>query len=148
MRLFGIIIEIAFIAILIAGCASGPMFSEMQSSIPKLNSDTGRIYIYRNGGPLGAQPKIVINGEEVGRAVPKGFLYVDRPAGNYEIVTTTEVKRKLSLALDKGQTRYVRIKFTIGFLLAHAKPELVENEVGETEIQKLKYIVKGVTDEK
>ena len=46
MRPFGKFFTIAFMAILVVGCASGPKFSEMQSSIPKLNSDTGRIFIY------------------------------------------------------------------------------------------------------
>ncbi len=139
MKVFGTFFTIALLIALITGCASGPRFSEMKSSIPTLNPDTGRIYIYRKGGPLGVQPKIYINGENTGRAKPKGFFYVDRPAGNYEIETITEVKRKITVPLDSGQTRYVRIKFSIGFLMAHAKPELVNEEFGASEIQKMKY---------
>lgn len=136
-----IMITLSFV---LFGCAtSGPKFAEMKSSIARLSSDSGRIYIYRKTA-FGAaiQPKVLINGEEVGQAVPNGFFFVDRPAGNYEIVTSTEVKRKLSLTLDNGQTRYVRLNVSMGFFVGHVYPELVDNEVGESEIQKLRYIGK------
>ena len=69
----------------------------------------------------------------------KVFLYPQSP-GNYEIVTSTEVKRKPSLTLDGGRTRFVRLNVSMGFFVGHVYPELVENEGGEDEIQKLRYI--------
>jgi hypothetical protein len=101
----------------------------------------GRIYLYRTS-VLGAaiQPKVKLNGEVIGKAVPKGFFYVDKKAGNYEIMTSTEVKRKLSLTLDEGQTRYVRLNISMGFFVGHVYPKLVESQVGEKEIQNCRYI--------
>jgi hypothetical protein len=141
MKTLSRILTIVFVAFLFSGCAtSGPKFSELRTSMPELAADTGRIYIYRTT-VMGAavQPKVVVNGEEVGKAVPKGFFYLDGPTGNYEIKTSTEVKRKLSLTLEGGQTRYVRLNISMGFLVGHVYPELVENEVGESEIQKCRY---------
>lgn len=129
---------------LLFGCAtSGPKFIDMKNSISEVSSDTGRIFIYRKSA-LGAaiQPKVFINDEEVGKAVPHGFFYVDRSPGNYVIKTSTEVKRTLSLNLDKGQTRFVRLNISPGFFVGHVYPELVENEVGESEMQKLHYLRK------
>jgi hypothetical protein len=130
------------VVFLLGGCATtGPKFSEFAPSMSNLESDAGRIYLYRTA-ILGAavQPEVKLNGEVIGRAVPKGFFYVDREPGNYEIMTSTEVKRKLDFTLDKGQTRFVRLNISIGFFLGHVYPELVETEVGEKEIQNCRYI--------
>ena len=129
------------VAFLIGGCATtGPKFIELAPSISNLPPDTGRIYLYRTS-ILGAaiQPQVKLNGEVIGKAVPKGFFYVDREPGNYEIMTSTEVKRKLSLTLDNGQTRYVRLNVSMGFFVGHVYPELVASEEGEKGIQNCRY---------
>jgi len=133
---------VVFLAFGVFGCATtGPKFMELGPKLPSLDSDTGRIYIYRKTA-FGAaiQPKVVVNGEIVGNAVPKGFIFLDKESGNYEIMTSTEVKRKLSLTLEGGQTRFVRLNVSMGFFVGHVYPELVENEVGEADIQNLHYI--------
>lgn len=130
------------VAFLLGGCATtGPKFAEYAPSISHLSPDTGRIYLYRTS-VLGfaIQPEVKLNGEVIGKAVPKGFFYVDKKTGNYEIMTSTEVKRKLSLTLDEGQTRYVRLNISMGFFVGHVYPELVESQVGEKEIQNCRYI--------
>ena len=127
--------------LLVAACASGPQFSQMQSSLPALSADNGRIFVYR-ATALGAaiQPSVKINGDVVGSAVPHGFFYVDRPPGDYEITTITEVTRTLSLHLDAGQNRYVRLGISIGFFVGHVYPELVDDATGASEIQDMHYI--------
>ena len=132
-----------FAAALLAlgGCATtGPTYSKFKSAAPKLDPADGRIYIYRVSA-LGAavQPEVKVNGDVVGTAVPFGFLLVDRKPGAYEISTATEVERKLSLTLEKGQTRYVRLNVSIGFFVGHIYPELVDNEVGEKELQECRF---------
>ncbi|HXP74156.1 MAG TPA: DUF2846 domain-containing protein [Stellaceae bacterium] len=129
--------------LLLAACASGPQFSQMQSSLPALSADNCRIFVYRST-VLGAaiQPSVKINGDVVGSAVPRGFFYVDRPPGDYEITTITEVTRTLSLHLDAGQTRYVRLGISMGFFVGHVYPELVDDAAGSAEIQELHYIGK------
>lgn len=126
--------------LLISGCATGPKFGEYASKIGKVPADSGRIYLYRTA-VLGAAvtPEIKVNGEVVGKAIARGFVYVDRPPGNYEIMTSTEVDRKLSLTLEKGQTRYVRLNISIGFFVGHVYPELVEPQIGREEIQGTSY---------
>lgn len=124
-------------AALVTGCASGTKYAD--TSIPPLAADRGRIFFYRTSA-LGAavQPDVKLNSETIGSAVPKGFFYTDRVPGNYQIETSTEVKRRLSLTLDQGQTRFVRLNIAMGFFVGHVWPELVENPVGEKEIQKCK----------
>jgi len=136
------IIFFVIAAFLLNGCAtSGPKFKELAPSISNIAPDNGRLYIYRISA-LGAavQPEVKLNGEVVGKAVPNGFFYVDKEPGNYEIMTSTEVKRILSLTLDKEQTRYIRLNISFGFFVGHVYPELVESQVAEKEIQDCRYI--------
>ncbi len=131
---------IVLVTVYLVGCATGPKFSEISPSLTETMPNKGRIYIYRTA-ILGAavQPEVKLNGEVIGKAVPNGFFYVDREPGDYKITTSTEVDRHLSLILEKGQTRYVRLNISMGFFVGHVYPELVENEDGEKEIQQCSY---------
>ena len=126
---------------LFMGCASGPKYSQVSNMIPPVGPEQGRIFFYR-ASALGAavQPSVMLNGETIGTAQPDGFFYVDRPPGNYQVSTTTEVKRTLSLLLEKEQVRYVRLNISMGFFVGHVYPELVEPGVGEKQIQGCSYI--------
>jgi hypothetical protein len=140
MKLISKIIFVLAASLYLGSCATGPKFAEVSPSLGSTAPDNGRMYIYRTA-VMGAavQPEVKLNGETVGKAVPKGFFYVDREPGNYKIATSTEVDRHLSLTLEKGQTRYVRLNISMGFFAGHVYPELVENRVGEEEIQKCSY---------
>ena len=119
------------------GVPHTPMAPEQVERDP--NGETAQLYAAVREHLAAVQPDVKLNGEVVGTAVPNGFFYVDRPAGKYDILTTTEVDRKLSLTLDKGQTRYVRLGVSIGFFVGHVYPELVEPSVGAKEIQETQY---------
>lgn len=127
--------------ILLAACATGPKFSEVQDKLSAVPADKGRIYVYRTA-IIGAavQPAVKIDGETIGKAVPQGVFYVDRPAGTYQISTATEVTRTLSLSLEPGQTRYVRLGISMGFMVGHVYPELVDDAVGASEIKDCHYV--------
>ena len=85
------------------------------------------------------QPEVKLNGEVIGKAAPGGFFYVDRNPGNYQVLTSTEVDRTLSLTLSRGQVRYVRLDISFGFFVGHVFPVLVEDEVGKSEIRECRY---------
>ncbi len=123
-------------AILLAGCAtSGMTYTELQQKLAPVAEGQGRIFIYRTA-ILGAavQPSVKLNDLAVGSAVPRGFIYVDRPAGDYTITTATEVTRTLSLTLAPGQVRYVKLNIGMGFFVGHVWPELVEDSEGIADI--------------
>jgi Protein of unknown function (DUF2846) len=104
-------------SLLLSACAAGTKFSEMSATMPAAQPDMGRIYFYRRAlVGMAVQPEVRLNGEKVGRAVPNGFFYVDRPAGNYQVVTETEVEKKLTFTLEPGQVRYVPPRHLNGIL--------------------------------
>jgi len=126
----------------LAACATGPKLAEMRSSIPPLKSGEGRIYFYRAGSMVGAaiQPSISLNGKVVGDSKPGGFFFVDRAPGSMEVITSTEVEKKLTFVLDAGQTRYVKTTTSFGVLAGRVQPELVDNATGEKELAETSYI--------
>ena len=143
MRL-SIVAAIALVAsALLAGCAtSGPRFTEMGSAMnPTPAPGTGRIYFYRTA-VLGAavQPDVRLNGDVVGKAVPRGFFFVDRPPGNCEVTTSTEVERKLTFTLEPDQVRYVRLNISMGLFVGHVYGELVDEAKGASEIASMRYV--------
>ena len=127
-------------AVTLSACASGAKFTEVNPNLVSESPDMGRIFFYRPSS-LGAalQPDVMLNNEKIGKAISWGFFYIDRPAGNYQCVTSTEVKRKLSFILEPGQTRYVRFSVSFGFFVGHVYGELVDNTVGLNEIKECKY---------
>jgi len=137
------LLAVLVVSLSFGGCATtGPKYSELipAAAVSTLPPDTGRFYIYRTTA-LGAavQPEVKLNGDVVGKAVPNGFFYVDEKPGTYEILTSTEVDRKLSLLLESGQTRYVRLNISLGFFVGHVYPELIDSDIAEKEIQDCRY---------
>jgi hypothetical protein len=130
----------AFVALLSA-CASGPKMAEVQADIRPLAADKGRIYFYRSGNPFAAaiQPTIMLNGAAVGDSKPGGIFFVDRAPGPVEVSMSTEVEKKLSFTLDRGETRYVRSAVGLGVVVWRVYPELVDNVTGAKETADLSY---------
>jgi hypothetical protein len=124
----------------VAGCASGPRYSEIKDSIPELSSEQGRIYFYRSS-VMGAaiRPNILLNGEVVGEMVPRGIFYVDRSPGNYLVSVRTEAENTLKFTLEASQTRYVRSYISIGIVVGRPYVELVNSKDALIEIQGLAY---------
>ena len=127
---------------LLSACASGPKYAEVAATFPKAKATDGRIWFYRPGIMFGAgiQPTVMLNGAKVGESTPGGFFYVDRPAGNYEVLLSTEVDRKVTFTLVPGQERYIRMTVGLGVIVYRVYPELVDEGVGRGEIVETSYI--------
>jgi hypothetical protein len=129
------------LAIVLTGCASGPKHKDMASSIPTLQGDQGRIYFFRSAGMFGGgiQPSVMLDGVKVGDSQPGGFFFVDTKPGNHEVMTTSEVERKLTFTLDKGETKYVKTSVGMGVIVYRIYPELVSAAEGQKELPELSY---------
>jgi hypothetical protein len=139
------LVLLVFAVSFLASCAtSGPKFVEYQTEMAPPNPEFGRIYFYRTS-TLGAalRPDVLLNDEKVGEAIARGFFYVERPPGEYVVVTSTEVTRKASFILEKGQTRFIRFSVSFGFFVGHVYGELVDESEALSEINDCRYT--GVT---
>ena len=127
--------------LLLAGCATGPKYTEVISTLPSLTPPEGRIYFYRPSA-LGAavQPDIKLNGQKVGTAKPHGFYFVDRAPGDYEVTAATETEKKLTFTLEPRQERYVRLKIQMGLFVGRIVPELVDKAEAEGDLAGLSFI--------
>jgi hypothetical protein len=135
------ILVLAVPVLLLAGCASGPKYTEVASTFESLAPSKGRIYFYRPSA-MGAavQPEIKLNGRKVGTAKPGGFYFVDRDPGNYEVTAATETEKKLTFTLEPAQERYVRLKIQMGIMVGRIVPELVDKNEAIKELKGLSYI--------
>ena len=133
----------------IAGCATtGPRFSEIEAKIPAVPADQGRIYFYRKSIFFGdgLRPPVKLNGQEVGRPVPDGFFFVDRPPGDHVVSVSTEVERSLPLTLAKHEQKYVRFEATMGVFIGHISPELVDKNQALPEMSSMHYVGTDLTN--
>lgn len=129
------------LAIALSGCASGVKHKDMAASIPTLQSDQGRVYFLRSASMVGAalQPSIKFDGKEVGTSKPGGFFFIDSTPGNHEVMCSTEVDKKLTFTLDKGEIKYVKTSIGLGLLVGRVVPELVSMEEAQKELSDLSY---------
>jgi hypothetical protein len=115
------------------GCASGPKYDLVADRIPAVPAHAGRIYFFRPSAMVGGMitADVHLNGEVVGSSKSGGFFFVDRAPGDYEVRTATEAENVLTFHLDENQTRYVQTMVTMGLLIGHIYPELVDADVGD-----------------
>ena len=104
------------LVVLLSACASGPKYEEVHATFPDIAAGNGRIFFYREAVFFGdaVQPEVKLNGQIVGLAQPDGFFFADRPAGDFEVLTSTEVDGRLRFTLDEGETRYVKLTIQMG----------------------------------
>lgn len=123
----------------LAGCASGPKYSEISNSIPPIPAADGRIYFFRSSSMMGAalQPDIRLNGQVVGTSKAGGFFYVDEPAGAYTAATSTDSEKAATFTLGVGETRYLRTSPSFGLLVGSIVIGIEDPQKAKTEIQTL-----------
>jgi opacity protein-like surface antigen len=136
MKKISLAVVLLVLVFSLVSCATGPKFSTMQIDMASKDPEMGRIFFYRVTA-LGAalRPDVLLNKEKVGEAVAQGFFYVDRAPGDYEVVTSTEVERKVTFVLEKGQTRYIRFNVSFGFFVGHVYGELVDESLAREELK-------------
>ncbi len=125
--------------LILSSCASGPKFAE--TAFPKLAPGHGRLFVYRSSA-FGAayQPMIMVDGKEAGRAKPKGFAYIDLPAGLHKAVIKTEVTRDASINVAAGQNSYLRVDVEFGLVAPRFPLVPVPANEGAAAVARCKYV--------
>jgi hypothetical protein len=135
-------LPLVFVGFLLASCASPRGVDEAPLQLPALKPGFGRVYFTRPSELTGVaiQPEIRMNNEVVGRSVPGGFSYVDRPPGKYAVTTATEVENAVTFQLAAGETKYIKTRVTPGILVGHVTPTLEFPEQGQSDVSRLRYV--------
>ncbi|QAU37523.1 DUF2846 domain-containing protein [Bradyrhizobium guangdongense] len=135
-------LALLLVGFLLASCASPRGLDEPPLQLPPLRPGLGRVYFIRPGEFAGyaVQPEIRMNNEVVGRSVPGGFTFVDRPPGKYVVTTTTEVENAVTFQLAAGETKYIKTAVSAGILVGHVTPTLEFPEQGQSDIGRLRYV--------
>ena len=135
-------VPLVLVGFLLASCASPRGLDEPPLQIPALKPGYGRVYFTRPGDwrVSAVQPEIRMNNEVVGRSVPGGFSYVDRPPGKYAVTTATEIENAVTFQLAAGETKYIKTTVTPGILVGHVTPTLEFPEQGQSDISRLRYV--------
>ena len=128
------------LVLLVAACATGPKFESVASSLGATPQGKARIFFYR-ATSLGAaiQPDIRLNGKVVGKAEPHGVFFVDVDPGNMEVVSGSEVEKKLTFQVAPADRRYVRMAVGFGVVVWRVMPELVDEAEAKQEMAGLAY---------
>ena len=114
---------VLWVVIVLLGCAGQGKdgFDQVEARLPALKGDMGRIYIYTpiRHLTLDFVPKVLVNGDSVGRSLSGTFLVVDEPAGDYTVDVANEASfsnsggqiksEPATVSLKAGETRYVRL---------------------------------------
>ncbi|MCA1322746.1 DUF2846 domain-containing protein [Herbaspirillum sp. alder98] len=137
-------LALVMLVAVLAGCASGPKHADIDYAIPAIKPGFGRIYFLRSSAFIGSpvQPEIKLNNQVVGRSRPRGFFFVDRPAGPYMASSATSVSSALTFDLYPGEVKYVRTEVTIalfGIMPGSIAFSLMDQSIAEPELSKLSY---------
>ena len=119
----------ALLAVL-AGCATGPKFSEVATTFPPLAAGEARVFFYRDS-IVGAafSPDVRIDSRVIAPMKANSFFFVDVPAGKHTASASTEVDANLDFNAKEGETVYINMSIGIGLVVG--RPHLTQRTASE-----------------
>ena len=143
MKRSKLLLGIGFLALLVAGCATGPAYNQYRATLPPPQEGYGRIWFYRPTVlPVEVEPVIKLDERIVGHAIPQGFFHVDVPAGMHQVSATMVWKHSTVITVATNGDSYVRFTPLFGFLGHHFMPEEVNDSLAPTSLQNLHLAVR------
>jgi Protein of unknown function (DUF2846) len=130
--------------LVMSGCASVPMASKSADAQAKLFApvtDKATVYIYRNG-IFGSAIKLplLIDGASVGDTAPKTYVEQVLPPGSHTITSKGEKDSSLTLAVEAGQTYYVKQEVVMGVFAASTELHAVDEKTGRAAVSECRLI--------
>ena len=149
------------LVVFLTGCATtGPKFNDAKVDFPVVNSDNGRIYLYRPSKLMGMgyTPDIYLNNVNIGKLSNDGFFYVDKPEAEYIIdsrdgeTKSLDPENSIKFTVRKGETKYIKFTFSkVGTALFLVKasipvmhPEVVDKKSALADLEEMSYINSSV----
>lgn len=140
MKLPGVV-ALMVCCVVIAGCASGPRFGNVERKLATLPEGMARVYVYRTG-LFGAavRPDVYLNGYRVGDCAPNEVFYQDVWPGRFEAVAVTTTERRLAFSIAAGEIKFVKCSVGTGFLFGQGRLEIVDAVDARRAIQDLEFV--------
>ncbi|WP_246795436.1 DUF2846 domain-containing protein [Burkholderia perseverans] len=135
--------------IALAGCASRPqkpIYRDMWASVPAPAAGQGRIVFFRSQAKLGmaSGDHVKVNDQPAGEIPGGGFFYLDEPAGQYTVTTSSAPDRPLTFYLMQGETKYVRMVVPFALVAGPLTPSLESDPAKvREELSMLRYVGGG-----
>jgi hypothetical protein len=130
---------------IVRGAALEGRYDEIKDTMPAIPEEQGRVVVYMTaGGPrfwnmIGIITKIKVDHTTFPEMLGASYTYLDLEKGAHNITTG---KNTLDFELNDKDIKYVRIDakdYIFIRVLNKYNPILIESDIAETEIAKLKY---------
>lgn len=123
-------IYIAFLSIVISSCASTTQFVKYSDVLKEPQKGYSKIIVIRKNTAFGSaiSSKIYQDNKLIGKLGYANVLSWQSKPIKTVIVATTENKDSLNLNLKENKTYYLRLDYSIGFLIGRAKLKLINKE--------------------
>ena len=127
----------------IAGCATGPSYSQYTANLAPPKDGYGRIWFYRSTiAAAGIQPVIKLDDRIVGHAVPQGYFHVDVPAGAHQVGATMVFTHSIVINVTTNCDSYVRFTPLFGLIPHHFMPEEVDASLAPNTMRSMHLAVR------
>ena len=132
--------------LIMSGCAAGTNYETAKVTIPALQSDMGRIFVYRTLNPFALLKPIVftLDGKHIADSYVDTIIYHDITPGIHS-VNYNNGRSKLSINVTKGKS--VFIKYTVvddSVAAGNILPTIVDPKIAELEIRTISLIEKKI----
>ncbi|MUK79090.1 DUF2846 domain-containing protein [Aliivibrio fischeri] len=142
---------IAFITLVLSGCASVPTAPLSESSKAKQflapSENKAGVYVYRKDTPIGGALKkdVYINKECVGETAKGVFFYQEVEGGKEHFISTESEfsPNGLTLNTETGRLYFIEQYLKPGFFVGGANVKVVDEEQGKSEVIRTQLAVKG-----
>jgi hypothetical protein len=128
-------------------CATSQPYSQYASQLPPIPEGMGRVFFYRGHGFLwgyGMRTDIYMDGETVGRSVPRTVFHVDTTPGNHlvatEVVLYGGVVEDAHVEVLAGEAVFVETWVPFGAVGGLISINPVSRAKGERDVQSLKLL--------
>lgn len=95
-------------------------------ALPPVERNKARLALFRtNYFGLAVQPKVFVDGAEIGRCTPGNAYIVDLAPGEHQVSATTEAEKITTFSIAAGETAYINCSIGMGVLVGRAVFERV-----------------------
>lgn len=133
-------ILLILLSLILNSCATTKQYKKFTDDKP-LEENMARVYLVRTGnfgGFVRFNSYLDTTDNQVGVVGPKSYLCFDTPIGEHKVIVKAETERFYTINAQAGKIYYLRLVPKMGFNYARVNFELLSQEEGIKEVNRLK----------